>query len=92
MHGVHARRINLAQGRIALFVGERQASLVQLRPVIERFAGREIERGGAGRASRGDVRAGAASAFQQCSRPRRVRRTVDPPYIQAVDEIGGDSV
>jgi hypothetical protein len=43
IHGVYARRIDLAQGRVALIVGDRQASLVQWRPVMERFAGREIE-------------------------------------------------
>jgi hypothetical protein len=39
----YARRIDLAQGRMALIVGKRQASLVPRRPVMERFAGREIE-------------------------------------------------
>jgi hypothetical protein len=43
VHGVYARRIDLAQGRMALVVGDRQASLVPWRPVMERFAGREIE-------------------------------------------------
>jgi hypothetical protein len=40
---VYAQRIDLAQGRMALIVGDRQASLVPWRPVMERFAGREIE-------------------------------------------------
>ncbi len=43
IQGVYARRIDLAQGRMALIVGDRQASLVPWRPVMERFAGREIE-------------------------------------------------
>ena len=41
--GVYARRIDLAQGRMALIVGERQANLVPWRPALERFAGREVE-------------------------------------------------
>lgn len=41
--GVYARRINLAQGRVALIVGERHANLVPWRPALERFAGREVE-------------------------------------------------
>ncbi len=40
--GVYARRIDLAQGRVALIVGERQASLVPWRPALERFTGREV--------------------------------------------------
>lgn len=43
IHGVYARRVDLAQGRMALIVGDRQASLVSWRPVMERFAGQEIE-------------------------------------------------
>jgi hypothetical protein len=43
VRGVYAQRIDLAQGRMALIVGDRQASLVPWRPVMERFAGREIE-------------------------------------------------
>jgi hypothetical protein len=43
IQGVYARRVDLAQGRMALIVGERQASLVPWRPVMERFAGREVE-------------------------------------------------
>jgi hypothetical protein len=41
--GVYARRIDLAQGRMALIVGERQANLVPWRPALERFAGREVD-------------------------------------------------
>lgn len=41
--GLYARRIDLAQGRMALIVGERQAMLVPWRPALERFAGREVE-------------------------------------------------
>ena len=41
--GVYARRIDLAQGRMALILGERQANLVPWRPALERFAGREVE-------------------------------------------------
>lgn len=41
--GVYARRIDLAQGRMALIVGERQANLVPWRPALERFAGRGVE-------------------------------------------------
>ena len=40
--GVYARRIDLAQGRVALIVGERHANLVPWRPALERFAGREV--------------------------------------------------
>ncbi len=41
--GVYARRIDLAHGRMALIVGERQAVLVPWRPALERFAGRQVE-------------------------------------------------
>ncbi|RYG36041.1 MAG: DUF3363 domain-containing protein [Burkholderiales bacterium] len=41
--GAYARRIDLAQGRLALIVGERQAHLVPWRPALERFAGRQVE-------------------------------------------------
>lgn len=41
--GVYARRIDLAQGRVALILGERQANLVPWRPALERFAGREVQ-------------------------------------------------
>jgi len=43
VRGVYARRIDLAQGRVALIIGERQASLVPWRPALERFAGRQVE-------------------------------------------------
>lgn len=41
--GIYARRIDLAQGRVALILGERQANLVPWRPALERFAGRQVE-------------------------------------------------
>lgn len=41
--GVYARRLDLAQGRMALIVGDRQAALVPWRPALERFAGRQVE-------------------------------------------------
>jgi hypothetical protein len=41
--GVYARRIDLAQGRMALIIGQRQANLVPWRPALERFAGRQVE-------------------------------------------------
>jgi len=41
--GVYARRIDLAQGRMALIVGQRQANLVQWRPALERFGGRQVD-------------------------------------------------
>lgn len=41
--GIYARRIDLAQGRVALILGERQANLVPWRPALERFAGREVQ-------------------------------------------------
>lgn len=40
--GVYTQRFDLAQGRVALIVGERQATLVPWRPALERFAGREV--------------------------------------------------
>jgi len=43
VRGVYAQRIDLARGRMALIVGERQASLVPWRSALERFAGREVE-------------------------------------------------
>ncbi len=43
IQGVYAQHIDLAQGRMALIVGERQASLVSWRPAMERFAGQVIE-------------------------------------------------
>lgn len=41
--GVYARRIDLAQGRMALIIGDRQANLVPWRPALERFGGRQVE-------------------------------------------------
>lgn len=41
--GVYARRIDLAQGRMALILGERQGHLVPWRPPLEKFAGRDVE-------------------------------------------------
>ena len=41
--GVYARRIDLAQGRVAIIVQERLAYVVPWRPALERFAGREVE-------------------------------------------------
>jgi hypothetical protein len=41
--GIYARRIDLAQGRMALIVSDRQANLVSWRPPLERFAGRHVE-------------------------------------------------
>lgn len=41
--GVYARRIDLAQGRMALILGDRQANLVPWRPALERFGGRQVE-------------------------------------------------
>lgn len=43
IQGVYARRIDLAQGRMALIDAGRHAALVQWRPVLERFAGREVQ-------------------------------------------------
>jgi len=43
VHGVYSRRIDLAQGRMALIEGERQAHLIAWRPALERFAGRTVE-------------------------------------------------
>jgi hypothetical protein len=43
LRGVYARRIDLAQGRVALIGQERQAYIVAWRPALERFAGREVE-------------------------------------------------
>jgi hypothetical protein len=40
--GVYVRRVDLAQGRMALIVGERQAHLAPWRPALERFVGREV--------------------------------------------------
>ncbi len=41
--GLYARRIDLAQGRMALILGDREAHLVPWRAALERFAGREVQ-------------------------------------------------
>ncbi len=41
--GVYAQRVDLAQGRMALIIGDRQATLVPWRPALERVAGRGVE-------------------------------------------------
>jgi hypothetical protein len=41
--GVYARRIDLAQGRMALIESHASAHLVPWRPVLERFAGRQVQ-------------------------------------------------
>lgn len=43
VRGIYARRFDLAQGRVALIVGDRHASLVAWRPALERFVGRGVE-------------------------------------------------
>jgi len=43
IQGVYARRIDLAQGRMALIDAGRHAVLVDWRPVLERFGGRQVE-------------------------------------------------
>jgi type IV secretory pathway VirD2 relaxase len=43
VRGVYARRIDLAQGRVALIVGDRDAHLVPWRASLERFSGRKVE-------------------------------------------------
>lgn len=40
--GVYGRRIDLAQGRVALIMGQQSSQLVPWRPKLERFAGREV--------------------------------------------------
>jgi hypothetical protein len=40
--GIYARRIDMAQGRVALILAGRHAHLVPWRPPLERFAGREV--------------------------------------------------
>jgi len=40
--GVYARRIDLAQGRVALIVGDQTSQLVPWRPALERFAGQSV--------------------------------------------------
>jgi hypothetical protein len=43
VRGVYARRVDLAQGRVAVILQERQAFIVPWRPALERFAGREVD-------------------------------------------------
>ncbi|RYZ11554.1 MAG: DUF3363 domain-containing protein [Alphaproteobacteria bacterium] len=43
VRGVYVQQIDLVQGRMALIDTGRHAVLVEWRPVMERFAGREIE-------------------------------------------------
>jgi hypothetical protein len=43
LRGVYARRVDLAQGRVAIIMQDRQAYVVPWRPALERFAGREVE-------------------------------------------------
>jgi hypothetical protein len=43
LRGVYARRVDLAQGRVAVILQGRQAYIVPWRPALERFAGREVE-------------------------------------------------
>jgi hypothetical protein len=43
LSGIYARRVDLAQGRVAIIVQERQAFIVPWRPALEQFAGREVE-------------------------------------------------
>jgi hypothetical protein len=43
LRGVYARRVDLAQGRVAVIMQGRQAYIVPWRPALERFAGREVE-------------------------------------------------
>jgi hypothetical protein len=40
--GVYERRIDLAQGRVALIIGDQTAQLVPWRPALERFAGQNV--------------------------------------------------
>ena len=40
--GIYARRIDLAQGRVALIVGDQTAQLVPWRSALERFAGQNV--------------------------------------------------
>jgi hypothetical protein len=40
--GVYVQRVDLAQGRMAIILQERQAFIVPWRPTLERFAGREV--------------------------------------------------
>ncbi len=43
LRGVYARRVDLAQGRVAIILQDHQAYIVPWRPALERFAGREVE-------------------------------------------------
>jgi len=43
LRGVYAKRVDLAQGRVAVILQDRQAYVVPWRPALERFAGREVE-------------------------------------------------
>jgi len=43
LRGVYAKRVDLAQGRVAVIVQDRPAYVVPWRPALERFAGREVE-------------------------------------------------
>lgn len=43
LRGVYGRRVDLAQGRVAVIMQGRQAYIVPWRPALERFAGREVE-------------------------------------------------
>jgi hypothetical protein len=42
VQGVYAHRVDLAQGRVAIIMQDRQAFMVPWRPALERFAGREV--------------------------------------------------
>ncbi|RYE37421.1 MAG: DUF3363 domain-containing protein, partial [Hyphomicrobiales bacterium] len=42
IEGVYVQRMDLAQGRMAIILQERQAFIVPWRPTLERFAGREV--------------------------------------------------
>jgi hypothetical protein len=43
IRGTYARRVDLAQGRVAVIMQDRRAYIVPWRPALERFAGREVE-------------------------------------------------
>ena len=42
VQGIYAQRVDLAQGRVAIIMQDRQAFMVPWRPALERFAGREV--------------------------------------------------
>jgi hypothetical protein len=42
VEGAYVQRVDLAQGRMAIILQERQAFMVPWRPALERFAGREV--------------------------------------------------